>query len=75
MATQVWSGHLADITRALKIIEDADKALKEDYRLSDLEFNLPKRISIETDGLDTGWAIVWSEDLDCWAAEFGEVEK
>lgn len=74
MTTQVWYEHLEDLTRAAKIMEAADRELKKDFGYSDLEFNLPKRVSVTIDGVDTGWAVVYSEEMGAWAAEFGEVE-
>lgn len=73
----VWSEHLADIARAVQIISDADKALKEAAPAgtpgawSDLEFGLPRRVPITLDDSDTGWAIVWDDDSEAWMAEFG----
>lgn len=74
MATQVWYKHLEDLARAAKIMEAADKELNKDSDYSDLEFNLPKRVAVTIDGLDTGWAVVYSEEMEAWVAEFGEVE-
>lgn len=74
---RVWSEHLADITRAVQIISDADKALKDaalpgtpGYH-SDLDFQFPRRVPISIGGVDTGWAIVWDDDSEAWMAEFG----
>lgn len=74
---RVWSEHLADITRAVQIISDADEALNSATpqgtpgAWSDLEFGLPRRVPISLGGIDTGWAIVWDEDSEAWMAEFG----
>lgn len=75
--TRVWSEHLADITRAVQIISDADKALKAAAPhgtpgyYSDLDFQFPRRVPITIGGVDTGWAIVWDDDSEAWMAEFG----
>lgn len=75
--TRVWSEHLADITRAVQIISDADKALKDAAPhgtpgyYSDLDFQFPRRVPITIGGVDTSWAIVWDDDSEAWMAEFG----
>lgn len=75
--THVWVEHLADIARALNILAEADKALKESApegtpgHWSDLEFRLPQRVPIELGGIDTGWALVYDEDMEGWVFEIG----
>lgn len=75
--TRVWSEHLADIARALRIIEQASTDLNasapqgEPGHYSDLTFELPKRVSITLDGTPTKWALVYDEDIEGWMAEFG----
>lgn len=75
--THIWVEHLADIARALNILAEADKALKESApegtpgHWSDLEFRLPPRVPIELGAVDTGWALVYDEDMEGWVFEIG----
>lgn len=77
MATRMWGEHLADISRALGVIEKADRelnAVPEEGtagHYSDLQFILPRRVEIQIDDVPTGWAIVWDEDQEGWVADFG----
>lgn len=80
-STQVWSEHLADITRVLKILSDTRKALNEPAaegvpgHWSDLEFDFPKRVPINLGGQPTGWALEYIEDWDDWGFVINGGEK
>lgn len=64
----IWSEHLADISRALKTVEDAKKELDKGFGVSDLEFKFPERIQVTLGGMDTNLALVYEND-SFWALE------
>lgn len=78
--TRVWNEHLADISRALSIIEKAHKDLNATLpqevpgHYSDLQFVFPRHVDIRADGISTGWAIVWDDEMEGWVADFGDAE-
>ncbi len=73
--TRVWSEHLADIARALKIINRLQWELSETIPLgevghdADLTYKFPARVPILVGGVDVGWSLAYSEDNETWMFE------
>ncbi len=73
--TYLWAEHLADIARALKIINRLQWDLSETTPRgelghdADLTYKFPVRVPILAGGVDVGWSLAYSEDNETWMFE------
>lgn len=67
----VWSTHVADIARALKVVEKFTNDLNENQpEHSELEFMAPTRVEIQMYGDPTNFALV--QEDGAWYLEVGD---